>query len=134
MIEVSWDNPEKNIMRFNYKGKWTWEELAAALSNGRRLWETEGDGPVGTIIDVTSSSMIPQNAFTAGRNMVKDTEFQHVSAVVGANAFIQHFHNVFNRIYGGKLQNRRLFFVATLEEARRIIAERLAEIDETAVN
>ncbi len=122
-ISVQWDNVDRTSLRYVYEGRWTWDELYRAVSEGNAM---VGSVPhkVYIIIDVTHSSLIPQNALSQGMRVNAESPANMgLRIVVGANAFLRTLADVAAKVFGatqgGKL-NMRL--VGTLDEARALIA------------
>lgn len=125
-IQVVWDNDGKTIMRYIYDSSWTWDQLADAIKQAEALYG-DSDHKVGVIIDLTNSSMLPKDALSRGRTMADAPHFEKLTIVVGANAFVRSFKNLFDKLYSAKIASREVHFAADLPEARQIITERLAQ-------
>jgi hypothetical protein len=119
-IKASWDNEDHTILRFNYEGSWTWDDLHNALSQGHAMMRTETH-TVDVLIDVSQSRLIPSGALARGKHIDDIKPDNHgMTAVVGANTFMQGLYDLFRKIYR---KNLNVVYVPTLEEARAKIAE-----------
>jgi hypothetical protein len=118
-INAIWDNTEKTIIRYDYEGTWTWDDLHKALEESHTMMRTVSH-PVDVIIDVSSSRLIPSGALGRSKNITDNKPDNHgKTMVVGANSFIQGLSDLFRKIYRKELT---VTYVATLEEARRQLA------------
>ena len=39
-ISVQWDNPDKTLLRWNFEGKWTWDDYYAAMEQNNALLDS----------------------------------------------------------------------------------------------
>ena len=119
-VNVSWDNADHNVVRYDYTGKWTWEEVYAAIDQANALMHSVSH-PVSIIHDLTQSAGIPSSALThAHRITMGIPENWAVSVVVGSGMFTESLLNIFTKIYrklGDRYQTAH-----SLDEARVIIA------------
>lgn len=60
-IHVMWDNPERTILRFEYGGKWTWDEFHQAIREGNTM-TNEALYRVVSIVDMRGGPDVPPNA------------------------------------------------------------------------
>jgi hypothetical protein len=119
-IQVQWDNEDKTILRYQYEGAWTWDDLYTALAQGYE-WIDTVDHTVDIIIDLRQSSIIPSSALTHARNLDKHRHPRiGLTIAVGANRFIQLLADTFKRLVPSVASQYTL--LATLDEARALIA------------
>ncbi|MBI1281558.1 MAG: hypothetical protein GC179_25755 [Anaerolineaceae bacterium] len=122
-IVVSWENPEKTILRQKFDGKWTGAEYYASLDEINKLLK-EVDYRVHWIGDMTDSVGIPAlNLLAASGRVVKMVEHQFLTvSVVKAHNYFQSLVNVVRRMSPALAE--RVFFVNTLDEAYSLLATR----------
>src|SRR5882672_2328746 len=59
-IQVEWDNEEKNLIRWNFVGKWTAQELRATIQKSNEMFAAQ-DHTVNHIIDLSQAESLPAN-------------------------------------------------------------------------
>jgi hypothetical protein len=124
-VSVQWDDAEKTILRYDYGGKWTVEELYAAASEAKKLIEVEGtQHKIAVIINMQNSSALPASAMTHGKRLMTmplpNVDFQ---VVVGANMFVRTLANTATKVYGQFGRKITTQFAQTMDEARSVIAK-----------
>jgi hypothetical protein len=131
-VTVEWDNPEHTIVRMEMIGRWTWEEAFAGADQGYDLLDSVDD-EVGVIIDFSKSLSIPSNAIPNARNMIQRRHpHTGLTVFVGVNALFLSLWSVFSKVYTLFARKQNSTFAPTLEEARRILAERRASREDTS--
>ncbi len=119
-VHVSWDDDAKTTVRWDYEGKWTWDEVAAALEQSNTMIRTT-DHSVSIIHNLTASAGIPSGALTqAHRFTASQPENWDLTVVVGSGGFIDALVNVFGKVYRKLGEHYRA--ARTLDDARSIIA------------
>jgi len=68
-VQVQWDNEARTILRYDYQGRWKWEQVYEAVNEAYRMIETVPH-PVAVMIDMTESAGIPPGALTHGRSLL----------------------------------------------------------------
>jgi len=122
-IRTSWDNENKTILRIEYEGSWTWEDFHKAHDEGNELIKSVSHR-VAVIIDVSKSRLIPSGALSRGKHVTENKPAnQGMTAVVGANGFIQGLYDLFRKVYR---KDFNLIYVSSLEEARARLLEQRA--------
>lgn len=125
-IRVIWDNEEKTVIQYLYEGRWTWDDFYKALNQARAMIDTVNH-KVDFIVNIKSSSILPENALSRGQSIGSSPHpNQGVTIVVGANSFMQSMYNIFSKVYGKAAGNLKISFVATPEEAQAKLKERRA--------
>ena len=118
-IQVSWDNDEKTIIRFDYSQGWTWEDFAEAGRLVEKM-RAEVKHTVHTIANFEDGAFPPMGAMgkfrTAQENMPEDS----VVVVVGGGMFITALVSSFSRVY--QKLSKRLIMADSLDDARAKIA------------
>ncbi len=120
-VLISWDDDDRTTIRYDYDGKWTWEEVYTANDEVTALMH-EVEHPVSIIHDLTRSAGLPSGALThAHRFTAGLPENWDISVVVGSGTFTEALLNIFSRVY--KTLGEHYKTAATLEEARAIIVQ-----------
>jgi hypothetical protein len=118
-ISVTWDDEEHSVIRFDYQGAWTWNELYDAVRESHLLLDTVNH-TVDSIIDLEHSSLLPEHALSRAQNVVKMAHpNQGMTIVVGANTLVRTLLDIYKRIY---IKNTPPVLMArSLPEAREAI-------------
>lgn len=120
-IRVSWDTPDKTIIRQDYDADWSWEEFSAAFKRTAEL-AAEVDDMVGIIADTSGISQIPPKAIVHAARAVSQLppNDQLVAIIVAPSPFVNTMVDLVAR-----LTHYDVRFAATVAAARAlIIAER----------
>ena len=127
-VHFTWDDPEKRIARYEFVGKWTWDELYAAF---HASWDevVQLNHIIDLISDVTQSNNIPPSAMTHVRSLTQHRpENTGLMIIVGANTYMTVAMQTFRKLFEGTLKrDMDLLFAKSLDEAHAIIAEKQAE-------
>ena len=120
-IEVSWDNAEKTIIRYDYGEDWTWEDFHDANQKSNRM-AASVTHIVDLIVDFTHGSPPPAGSLGRFRKAMEDApKNRGIIVIVGGSFFINSLVAVFSRIY--RALGRRLMTAGTVEEAQVRIAD-----------
>lgn len=119
-VWVTWDNPEKTILRYIYEETWTWDEWGTAVEDARTMMQSV-DHKVFLIVDAACRD-VPKGALSRFRHATC-VEAGHVKMVllVGNNAFLQTLFSIVRRLVQGCAM--KLVTVATLDDAYQIIQQ-----------
>jgi hypothetical protein len=124
-VLISWDDEAKTTLRYEYGGKWTWDEVDAATDQVVNFMR-ETSSPVSIIHDMTHSPGLPSGALTQAHRFTRDLpENWEISVVVGSGTFTEALLNIFSRVY--KKLGEHYKTASTLDEARAIIAAQKAK-------
>lgn len=123
-IEIVWDNPEHTILRYDIRGKWTWEDLFSARDQVFALMDSVNAKRVDAIIHFKESLNLPPGAMSQLKQL---REHPHPKAgltvMVGANRFMRTMFGTFTKVYNTATGHSVDFVYAkSLEEARDVIA------------
>jgi hypothetical protein len=119
-VLISWDDEAKTILRYEYDGKWTWDEVDAATDQVVSFMR-ETTNAVSIIHDMTNSPGLPSGALTNAFRFTRDLpDNWDISVVIGTGTFTEALLNIFSRVY--KKLGEHYKTATTLEEARAIIA------------
>jgi hypothetical protein len=122
-ILVNWDNAEKTTILYTIHGRWTWEDLYAALDEGRGMMDSVSHDKVDFIVDMTDCKLLPENALSHFARMTNKPHPQNGRMVMaGATTFVRALLNVLGRYQGANENAKAVKAVPTLEEAREVIA------------
>lgn len=126
-IEVVWDDEAQTVIRHIFPERWTWEEFFVAVDEAQAMIDTV-PGPVGVIIDGRADNMqMPPNMLSNGRTLLSRSHPKtKIMVVVIKNPFINVMVMTLSRISGAR--GRALLSVDSIEEARRLVREHLAEL------
>ncbi len=69
-VTVNWLNDKKNILYFDYVGLWEWEESYSIIAQSNIMME-EVNHPVGSIVDFTNTSHVPDNLADAMKKIAE---------------------------------------------------------------
>ncbi|MEP7285766.1 MAG: hypothetical protein ABI947_08360 [Chloroflexota bacterium] len=121
-VTGSWDNDDKQAVRFVFVGKWTWEEFSSAINTINPIAE-KADYVVDGIFDFTNSAIIPDQALSNFRVLFKSRPANSgVLVAVTTLSLIESLATVFGKIYA-KL-GEQFFVVNSIEAAHALLEER----------
>jgi hypothetical protein len=125
-IQVGWDNKDSTILRYDYQGTWNWNELFDVIDRANQMTDAV-PYPVGAIIDLTASAGIPPGVMINARKLL---QHQHprlvIQAVVTTDRLVLVLAHTFLKLYRAAADNDTLCFVASIEEARALVARKLS--------
>ena len=115
-IVISWDNPEKTIIRWDFDGVWDWDEYGA-VKVGFDAMLREVDHTVGVIADMRHSPTLPKNAFTRFKYFTRTTPPNRgLMVFVGTNMLVRVAVETLGRAF--KELSQDIAFADTVEDAR----------------
>ncbi|MCL4250198.1 MAG: hypothetical protein KJ065_18765 [Anaerolineae bacterium] len=121
MIEVKWDNPEKNIVVWKFSSPWTWEEFFAAKNEVDTMIDGV-DGIVDSIFLTSEAQSIPSNAIATFRNILAKRHPRHDSIVlVGAKDFLTKLLNLVIQFLPDA--RHQVYFVSLQTDAYHVIEQ-----------
>ena len=124
-IQVVWDNDEKTIIRYVFDVRWTWDDFYAARTDAYNLIDTV-QHKIGVIFDAPPNVTLPPNMITHSRSAISKThENTHVVVVVVGNTYVRAMLTMVRKL--SKKAAEKLELAPTLDEARALVRERLAE-------
>jgi hypothetical protein len=120
-IRVYWENPQKTIVRYDFEGVWTWDELYAAYYEAIAM-ETSVTHRVDIILDLRYSGRIPGNVLLHIKNFSeKQPPNVGLSIFVTTNSFLTSLYNTAIKFYAKIAFYFRL--TRTVDEAHDMIAD-----------
>ena len=125
-IRVTWEDENQQVILNIYEGMWTLDDFYAAVQKSQQLFDSV-DHKVNVIFDVRQSSTFPKGFMGAiGTLSKKPHPNTGVMVIVGGNAFMRAFYDVFTRVYAIQSARQPTYMSANYEEAHRIF-DRCAE-------
>ncbi len=131
-VSVNWDHKEAGVMLYTVEGRWTWDDLFAAIEQARKLAESIPNEQVHSIIDIHAGSLFPHNALVHFRRMSNGTGNPKMKAgtavLVGDNFFVKALVDIMSRWNYRSMQHFAM--TATLDEAREYLAQQANDQEE----
>ena len=125
-IKVSFDNPEKTIIRWDFKGRWTWDDWYDCTRIALELRATVNDNPcVPAIFDVRNSGPVPMGALPHARAAMEMMDPRDYVIIANPSGFIRSITEAF-RLLNPTFRDK-VCTANTVEEARAMIARRASE-------
>jgi hypothetical protein len=117
-VNIEWDNEAKTIIRMEYVGRWTWDELYAATAKSRVMLD-EISHKADFIHDWLHSEGVPSNVLVHARNLI-EKRHPHVGIVVlvWSNPLIKATWAAINKVYAGLMKRYIFWLASSIEEAR----------------
>jgi hypothetical protein len=121
-ITVSWDNEAKNIIRYDFQGRWTWEDFYAASAQAFAMTRSVTHR-VDAISNFHEGAVLPPNAMYHFRHaMISAPPNRGVNVIVGATTFVKTLIKIFSNL--NKRLGQRLVLANSLDDARMLLAAR----------
>src|SRR5262245_51796 len=109
-VNIYWDNEEKTIVRMEYVGRWTWEELFTATTQSHTMLD-EVAHKVDFIHVWLQSDGMPPSVLVHAKNLI---EKRHpnvgVVVLVWSNTLIKAMWTAFSKVYAN-LTKRYTFWL-----------------------
>jgi len=137
-IELYWDNDQQTVMLCTFAKGWTWAEMFETLDTIKKVTD-QRDYEIGAIVDVSRGISVPGGSVfsadtreKAKKMLAMGADGKGPIAIVGAGGMIKAVARGFEMLDRTALQD--VYFVDTLNAARRALAERMqtAPAGETA--
>jgi hypothetical protein len=126
-VEVTWDNPEKTIIKRTFTGQWTWDEFYTTSATVMDMM-SEVEHPVYVFADFLGGANLPTgSAMTHARNVIRNYPDNWAGLIVVSNKLfigmmVKSFGSVFASMATGKV-----FMAESLEEAYTHVKKDQAE-------
>lgn len=118
VVRASWDDKAEHVIRYDFEGRWTWEEFEQAYGEAARLFGSV-DTEVDVIVNLLSSTALQRGVLGVIKRVADEAPPNHgVTVFVGERDILQAFARAFERIYPLSARRYRLDFCASLDEAR----------------
>lgn len=125
-IQIFWHDEEKQIIRCDVNGRWTWGDLQSALRKTISMMDSV-QHKVDFIIDLRNGSFMtnPLSALAQAQSVATPETHPNegVKVVVGANALVRTVYDGYRRITTSMGKNQVFQFANTMDEAHRIIEQ-----------
>lgn len=119
-VTVVWDDDAHTAVRYDYIGKWTWEDVYAVAKEANTMVASVPYS-VSIIHNMTESAGMPSGALTHARRITMSIpENWDVSVVVGSGAFTESLLSIFSKVY--KKLGDHYKTAQSLDQARALIA------------
>jgi hypothetical protein len=129
-IDLYWDNDDQTVMLAEFNGRWTWDELYAALNTIKKMSQ-ERERVFGAIIDVRDGLHIPggsifnRDALNNFRKLMKlGDDGKGPVVIVGVNKMVRTVFDAAGKIDSKSVQD--VHFSKDMDDARRTIYEIMA--------
>ncbi len=125
-VRVGWDNAERTVLRYDFDGHWTLDDLEIALEAGFTLMGTVRH-TVDVIANMKRSAGVPDGLLLdIKRILAVMPANQGVTVVVGGSPYMHAHLRMIRRIH--KRFAPRLLQAASLPDARRMLVDSTVEM------
>lgn len=125
-IQVEFDNPEKTIIRWDFRGRWTWDAWYKSADRTLELRREVLDLPVvAAILNFERSGPVPMGLLPHARTAMEMVYPNDFIVIAGGSGYLRSLAQTF-RLLNPSLRDKVLL-AESVEQARQIIAERLAK-------
>jgi hypothetical protein len=119
-IIVAWDDIDHQIIRMDFRGKWTWGEFQTARQQVRMLMESVST-PVYFIVDFSGGFPPPPDTLRiVYRSMLDRPRNASTTVIVSQSSFVETLYDIFGKAF--PTLSERLRLARSIEEARVILA------------
>lgn len=120
-IEVYWEDEEQTIVRYDFKGHWTWDEFYPVLEKALEM-ERAKPYRVDVILDMRKNEVVPANVLTHLKSIADhQPDNIGISVFVSENRFLLSLFSVGTRFYSRIGHYFRV--VSSIEEAHQMIRD-----------
>ena len=123
-IHIDWDNDQKDVIRWDFEGRWDWEMVNEATERSVELRKTvKHDRSIAVILNLKHFTPLSTSALRETRNaLLLRPENREIVVVVGRSAYTRTIVDIFRRRY---IELADQFIgVESLSAARSLIRER----------
>jgi hypothetical protein len=134
-ISVEWDNSEKTIVRFDYSGKWTWDEFYTYVKQANELMDTV-DYRCVSIVDMSKSRYLPPGAAVHIRNIIRQSMSHNNSGItvfINADTIVKMFIDALRLNYPDIKDFSNFMYAKTLDAAREMAINEVKRLHGTSV-
>jgi hypothetical protein len=115
-ISVKWDSPDKRYVIATYHAGWGWDDFNWLKVTVDEMFMSV-DYPVGAIVDVRTSSLVPRNASSGIAKAFSTAPMTlDKTIIVGANSFYQLIIKIVQRLAPNS-PAKNITFAKTMDEA-----------------
>lgn len=118
-VQVQWDNPEKTIIRYDFSGRWTWDEFYVAYDKAKVMLSgtTQKVHFIMNSTDDISRKYTPPNALTHMMSIGRKSVPNAGKVIrVGGSQFTRVLFQMVSKVNPKLIDT--FAFATTLEEAR----------------
>ena len=121
-ITVAWDDAEQTIVRMNFIGRWTNDELRSVGTQSILMLRST-QHPVYVVSDFTASASVPVGVLWQARdlNQMRPSNWE-AGITITQDALARNLLELFGVIYLGQ-RRKRIYAVRTVEEALELIGK-----------
>lgn len=117
-IDVSWGNPERTVIRMDFAGDWTYDEVLVVLDGIADMLDAI-QHPAITIIDMRSVKFAPNISLSIYRRLAVSRFMNHpnlrVVCLLGVQTYVRMLAITFSKLFPEAYRKFRM--VETVEEA-----------------
>ena len=120
-IAVTWDNPQRTVICFDFRDHWDWDDLYAASDQATAMLDTVNH-TVHFIMDLRQANKIPGDLMAHAERIAGGHHPRRGKMiVVGANRLLRTVGGGLRKLFPDATRN--VVFARDLEEAYEIIAD-----------
>jgi len=120
-ITVEWDDEAQTIVRWDFVGRWNFDDVKAALEKSVSLRKSI-EGKSSVILNFERSESLPMGAVTQMiQGMAKMPDKREMVVIAGSSGLLKSLAAIYLKVRRG--QNDKLGVVDTLEQARAFIVQ-----------
>ena len=122
-INLAWDETDKQIIRVNVSGNWTWDQMETALEEAIGMMDSV-DHTVHYIIDIREGQLDLGSALAQAQKAATPETHRNegTKVVVGANFLIRTLYTAYRKMIERMGKQQEFLFADTPEQARAMIA------------
>jgi hypothetical protein len=122
-IHIAWDNDEHTIFRYTFESRWTWDQFFAAKDQARPLLDA-CPHPFAVVIDISPVTRLPANSLANSRKALRSGHPRAAMIIlVTPSPVLRTMVRALRDV--APISPRAVDVVATLDEARALVRERL---------
>lgn len=124
-IGLAWDDDSKQIINVTVDGRWTWEELEAALRQTIAMMDSVSHR-VHFIIDIRRGHLDIASALGQAQKAATPQTHRNegLKVVVGANWMVRKAYAAYRSVTRALGKDQQFLFANSLEDARDLIRQR----------
>jgi len=122
-ITIDWEGTDNKIIRITYQKPWDWDDFDAVFYSMIIMLDSASQ-TVDLVFDIRNGGFPPPGAVTRFKRV---GEINHPNGgmiiFIGGSSAVMNFVNLFIKVYGRAFRPPNFIFVASPEEAHRLIYE-----------
>ncbi|HLV34886.1 MAG TPA: hypothetical protein VKY59_07235 [Spirillospora sp.] len=125
-IQIDFDNAERTVIRWDFKGRWTWDDWYAGLDRALELRAAVNDVPVvPAILDFRHSGQVPMGALAHTRAAIEIMDPRDYAILANGSGYIRSLVQAFCLL--NPSVSDKVLLADSLAEARDIVMRRSAK-------